>query len=144
MATVNTLLATPRGGFAKALKALYDWLEALSPASFLASVETITHAGSGTETINLNKYHTKFVSNGAAKAAAIGDGTGAVVGQRKLITLQTRVGGSDTIVLDHANMLNAAGSAASSCILDAANEFILLEWRGSKWQTMVASAGVIS
>lgn len=143
MPAVDTKLAIPRTGFAKALKAFYDFVEKFSFKTILDAYETVTMAASPQD-VDLDYYETKVVTAGVGQVLNIGNGTGVKVGHRKLITLQTRTGGSDTVVLDHANMNNAAGSAASSCVLDAANEFILLEWRGSKWQTIVASAGVIS
>jgi hypothetical protein len=109
------------------------------------SEETVTTNGDASSEVGLDRYHSKIVSGGSAgtEDLNIGDGTGAIVGQRKLITFLTRTNASDSIVLDHANF-SQASATITAIALDAAGEFILAEWQGAKWEIIKASSGVVT
>lgn len=130
----------PLSNLSKSLKKLYAFLAAAP--HFLNDFEVVTVSATASSTDN-TVYRTKVNGGGSARVLNVGNGAGAVVGQRKLVTLDTFTSG-DTVVMDHANMLTAAGSAAAGCVLDALNEFVLLEWTGAKWKAIYSSAGVVS
>lgn len=130
----------PLTAFPRAMRKLYSFLNAA--ANFINDYEQVTTGATAT-TADMTVYATRIKTNGAARVLNVGNGAGAVVGQRKLIQIVDFTA-THTVVLDHANMVLANGNAAAACVLDAANEFILLEWNGAKWQTRYASTGVIS
>jgi hypothetical protein len=101
-------------------------------------------SGAAAITLDISVYQSVITTGGTAGSedVNIGDGTGAVVGQRKLVTLGTRTDGSDVVNLDHANIHNASGTQCTNVDLDAANEFVLVEWTGSEWQIIYANATV--
>ena len=100
------------------------------------------YSGATAVTIDVATYHVKITTGGTAGSedVSIGDGTGARVGERKLITLAVRTDGSDVVNLDHANCVNATGTTLTNLDMDAAGEFVLLEWNGTKWQIIYADA----
>lgn len=89
-------------------------------------------------------YRTGIISSGAGASAnvTIGDGAGAVVGQRKLIEFADKVDESDVISLDHANIETSAGVQTTNVDLDDSGEFVLLEWTGAKWRIKYSAATV--
>lgn len=95
--------------------------------------------------VDLDVYHSQLTTSGSegAEEAEVGDGTGVVVGHRKLITLATRTHASDSVTLDDANISQGADTI-TAVELDAAGEFILLEWQGASWEVIKASTGVVS
>jgi hypothetical protein len=98
--------------------------------------ETIL-SGAVAKAVDLGVYHTQIVTGATegSEDVTVGDGTGAVVGQRKLVTLVTRSHASDVVNLDHANMVDTDGSTAlTNMDLDAEGEFLLAFWNGAKWQ----------
>lgn len=100
--------------------------------------------GASTVALDLDPYETRITTGDTdgTENVTIGNGSTAIVGQRKLVTLETRVG-TDTVSLDHANILNASGTQATNVDLDAAGEFVLLEYVGSnKWQVRAANATI--
>lgn len=130
----------PLSNLSKSLKKLYTFLAAA--ANFINDFEVVTVSATASSTDN-TVYRTKVIGGGAARVLNVGNGAGAVVGQRKLVTLDTFTAG-DTVVLDHANMLNASGTAPAGCVLDALNEFVLLEWTGAKWKAIYSATGVVT
>lgn len=93
--------------------------------------------GSVAVAANLKVYQTLITTGDTDgnESLTLGNGTGVVIGTRKLIKLQTRTG-TDTVVLDHANIVNAAGAALSAATMDAAGETLVVEWNGTKWQAI--------
>lgn len=107
--------------------------------NLLAESEAVTAPGA----CDISVYRTAVTSSGAGSAAlTIGDGTGAIVGQRKLIELADLVEDGDVVALDHANWESSAGVALTALELDDAGEFVLGEWTGSKWRVIHSSATV--
>lgn len=102
-------------------------------------------SGATTLSLDLGPYETRVISGGTAGSenVTIGTGSTAIVGQRKLVTFLTRTNASDVLNLDHANILNSSGTQATNVDLDAAGEFVLLEYVGSsKWQVRAANATI--
>jgi hypothetical protein len=114
-------------------------------AADIATVEHVRTNGSTATTANLAVYQTSVTSSGSAGAETlnVGDGTGAVIGQRKLVTLATRTNAADSVALDDTHCAQGADTI-TAVVLDAAGEFVLLEWRGTKWEVIKASAGVVA
>lgn len=106
--------------------------------------EVATNGDTATE-LSLEVYQSVITTGGSegAEEATLGDGTGAIVGQRKLITLDTLTHASDSVTLDHANFA-VPDETITAIELDAAGEFLLAEWNGAKWQVIYASAGVVT
>lgn len=127
----------PMSAFPRALKALYNFF-ANSP-NLIETFEDKSAAGA----LSLTKYQSRLTVTLAATAFTLGNGAGVTVGTRKLITCAARTA-PGTAALDHANIVDPAGTQATAVVLDAANEFILVEWRGAKWHTIAATAGVVS
>ncbi|MFM8750973.1 hypothetical protein [Rhabdaerophilum sp.] len=69
---------------------------------------------------------------GIARAVQVGT-AGQFAGQRKLIRLVTRTGGSDTFTLDAASLLKPSGAPVTSLTFNAAGQSALLEWNGRRW-----------
>lgn len=109
----------------------------------LDTAETVT-TGASPVALDLVSYKATVTTGGTAggEDLTIGDGTGAVIGQRKLVTLGTRTDASDVVSLDHANIVNASGTQTTNCDLDAAGEYVLLEWNGAKWQIVYTNGTV--
>lgn len=134
----------PVGGFPKALRQLYAFFR--SGPNFINDFELLT-SGTVAKNVDTTIYETQVVSGGlgAGELLNIGNGATAKVGQRKLITLKTRTGGSDVVTLDKTNMVKSDGSTQpTTAALDAAGEFVLVEWNGTKWQVVYFKAGVIT
>jgi len=131
----------PENALKHTLEALYDFLKA-SPNMLNESVPLTT--GAAPVSPDLTVYETKITSGGTAGSEDlnVGDGTGAIIGQRHLFTFETRTNGSDVINFDHANMDD--GLTITDVSMDAADEFILLEWNGLKWQIIYSAAGVVT
>ena len=130
----------PISNLAKSLKKLFAFFNAAP--NFVNDFDTATMTAVATA-LDISVYQTKVTTGGVGRSLTIGNGAGAFVGQRKLVTI---VGftASDTVIMDHANMLTAAGGAAAGCVLDALNEFVLLEWTGLKWKAIYSAAGVVT
>lgn len=130
----------PLRALSKTLRKLYDFIKAAP--NFINDFEAITTSDT-TNAVDITVYRTSVTTGGVGKGLTVGNGAGAYVGQRKLITVDGFTA-THTVVMDHANMLTAAGSAAAGCVLDALNEYVLLEWTGSKWKAIYSAAGVVS
>lgn len=130
----------PRTNMPRALKALLDWLDN-APWHINNSVETI-NGTVAVQAASLTRYKTIVNLAHVGDNVTIGNGSGVVEGFRKLIKAGTRAG-SSTCILDHAN-IKSGGSPATAAVLDAANEFVLLEWRGDAWHVIAASSGVVT
>lgn len=87
----------------------------------------------------LTSYRTNIVTGGTAGTEVLGVPDGAYPGQRKLFWLQTRTDGADVVSFTMTNIEEnlivggGAAGAATALVLDAANEYALLEWTGAKW-----------
>lgn len=141
---------TGQGG-ARGLPAANEGRDAfLDAAGNLTNSEEQLTSGAAAIVPSHKPYSTQIVTGGTAGSedVTLGDGTAsadndaAVVGQRKLLTLKTRTNGSDVVNLDHANMANAAGTDATNADMDAAGEFFLVEWNGTKWQVVYTNATI--
>lgn len=99
-------------------------------------------SGSSAVSVDTAVYKTEITTGGTAGSedVNIGDGTGAVIGERHLIELTTRTNASDVVNLDHLNVHNAAGTALTNLDMDAEGEFVLVEWTGSEWQIIYSDA----
>lgn len=125
----------PRNHFPSSLAKLYDWLDgadavatkhsAATAATFQAYESKVTTDGNGTNAYNL------------------GNAPAIQPGRRKLVTLAVKGAAGDSVVVDFANVSQGADTIAS-VILDTAGEFLLVEWRGAKWEVIAASAGVVT
>lgn len=139
-----------RGAFKHALKSFYDTL--LGAANLLNESEEVTTGASTKDTDN-TVYETEVVTGGTAGAEDLDPTTGTIVGQRKLITLKTRTNASDVVnvvVTDVVRWIHSGvasdpltTAAVSNLDLDAAGEYALLEWNGSKWNVIYTN-GTIS
>lgn len=123
---------------------LEEFYEDLQGAPNMVNEAEAVASGAVALTLDPSVYGAEITTGGTAGSEDVnlGDGTGAVVGQRKLITLSVRTNASDVVNLDHANMVNAAGTTATNVDLDAAGEFVLLEWNGAKWQVVYTNGTV--
>lgn len=119
------------------VKTEVESLQAQSPVAI--SVESIT-VDDTTQEISLDVYHTQCVTDNASSLASLADGT--IAGQRKLITLLTQGTGGDEIALDETNIHNASGVQATGVTFDAEDEFLLVEWTGSEWHAVYATATI--
>ncbi|MCP3980742.1 MAG: hypothetical protein GY716_15680 [bacterium] len=126
----------PSTGLRRSLDALYDFL---AGAPSLLNEDEARTSGASEITLDITQYQST-ITTGATEGSedvSVGDGTGAIVGQRKLITLGTRSHASDVVNLDHANMVDTDGSTAlTNMDLDAADEFWLGQWNGTAWVTI--------
>jgi hypothetical protein len=109
----------------------------------LRSTETLVTAAAA-RAVSLDSYETVLKTGGTAGAelVTIGDGTGAIIGQRKLIRVGTRTNGSDVPTLDYANIVNASGVQTTVVSLAAVGTFILLAWNGAKWQVIYGNGTI--
>lgn len=105
-----------------------------------ATLGTTTAGAAPDATLTVFESKITTAGAGASEDFNVGDGTGVRVGTRKLVTLAVRSDASDVVNLDHANCVNASGTQLTNLDLDAADEFVLLEWNGSKWQIVYANA----
>ena len=122
---------------------LGDFYAKLAGATIPGAFEART-SGAAAIQVDLSIYETKLTTGGTAgtESVTLGDGAGVTVGHRKLVTLKTRTNAADVVSLDHANLANKSGVQATNVDLDAAGEFCLVEWNGSKWQIVHANATV--
>jgi len=112
---------------------------------FFGEYEELSSSDAAAVDVDLTTYETKLTTGGSAGSedVNVGDGSDALaIGQRKLITLDTRTDASDVVNLDHANIVNASGVQTTNVDLDAEGEFVLLEWNGAKWQIIYSDATV--
>lgn len=114
------------------------------PNNILTS-ESVATNGDDAVNCDVSVYQTIVTSSGSEgeEDLNIGDGTGVTVGTRHLVTFATRTHASDSIVMDDAN-ITVTGSTVTAVELDAAGEFILLEWQGASWEVIKASSGVVT
>lgn len=127
-----------RTGRPRSLAQFYD---DLASAPNLISDDEPLFSGASAVPVDLTVYQTKITTGGTAGSedVTLGDGTGTVtpiVGQQHLITLETRTNASDVVNLDHANMVDSAGTDLTNMDLDAAGEFVLVRWTGTKWKVL--------
>ena len=108
-------------------------------AAVSISEETIT-VDDTTQEVSLSVFNTKAETENAASVASLADGT--IPGQRKLITLATQGTGGDQLTLDGTNIHNLSAVQSTGVVFDAEGEFLLVEWTGSEWQEVYASATV--
>lgn len=103
-------------------------------------VENITTNDTDTLPVDVEVYETKIQTAGSESAEMISIPDGTVVGQRKLITV-TAIGAAGTAVgVAFTNIVNASAVQLTGCSMDADDEFLLLEWNGSKWQVVYSAA----
>ena len=127
-----------QGGYAHGMGKFYD--ELTEAPNLINEYDEVTTGGTATA-LDLTVYQSKVTTGGTAgnESLTLGNGSGAIVGQKKLITMVTRTHASDVIVLDHANILALDGVALQAAALDAEGEFLLVEWTGVKWQAIWAN-----
>ena len=103
-------------------------------------VKVVT-TGATAVSVDPGAYKTEIITGGTAASEDfnLGDGTGVEIGTRRLVYLKTLSDASDVINLDHANCVNVSGTQYTNLDLDAADEFLLTEWNGAKWQTIYVS-----
>lgn len=109
------------------------------------SFEEVETNGEDPTELDISVYQSKITTGGteAAEEAEIGDGTGAIIGQRKLIVLESLGDAADSVILDDANF-SQADDTISAIELDEEGEFVLAEWQGASWEIIKASDGVVS
>lgn len=101
--------------------------------------EELTLVEDETAILSLTVYHSILTSSGEIDdEAALNDGTGVTIGTRKLVTLNDRAT-TGVVALDHLNIVNSAGAALDAVVLDADDEFLLVEWNGVKWKELYSS-----
>lgn len=110
--------------------------------NLLNDFEQITTA-EATNAMDISVYRTSVTTGGVGKNLTIGNGTGAIVGQRKLVTVDGFTA-SHTVILDAANILLIAGSQAANVVLTALGQYLLLEWTGAKWKIIYGTAGTMN
>lgn len=126
-------------------------IEAIAEAVALAvseeavADEVVSTNGDAAEALSVSVFKSTLVTSGSegAEEAELGDGSGVEIGTRKLIVLGTRTHADDSVVLDDANFSQGADSI-TAIALDAANEFLLVEWQGASWEVIKASSGVVA
>lgn len=114
-------------------------------SSDIRTSESLTTNGSTATALGLTVYQSILTTGASegAESATIGDGTGVTVGHQKLITLGTLSDASDSVTLDDSNF-SQGSDTITAIALDAAGEFLLAQWRGSSWEIISASSGVVS
>lgn len=117
---------------------------AFNDVSNLNSTEDVATSGTP-EAVDITVYETLVTSGGTqgAESLTIGDGTGAKIGQRKLIYLETLTDPSDSVALDDTNFSQGADTI-TAIAFDAADEYLLAEWQGASWEIIAAASGVVS
>ena len=95
-----------------------------------------------TQVISTDAYETRLTTSGTEDAELISIANGTIIGERKLLILKTLGESADSVTLAHANVVNASGTAATGVTFDAANEFLLIEWNGTKWQAIYTTATI--
>ena len=123
-------------GLKKSLAGFYNFLEA-APSIINESISQVT--GGSAIDCDISVYKSEVTTGGSAGAETMNVADGTIVGQRKLIELVTLTDPSDNVLLS-GNFVDASASALTSVTLDAADEFHLMEWNGSNWQTIYTTA----
>jgi hypothetical protein len=99
--------------------------------------------GAVDQVVDVGVYQTKVTTGGTqgVENLAVGDGTGVVIGTRKLIVLENLSDPSDVLTLDAANIVIEEIAAhalvdtdLSDVTMDAEGAFLMLEWNGAKWE----------
>jgi hypothetical protein len=98
----------------------------------------------GSTNITLDAYSTVITTGASQGNESVVLPSGTYVGQRKHVKLGTRSHASDVVVFNHALIENAAGTAATGCTMDAANEMACFEWTGAKWRAIYISGTTIT
>jgi hypothetical protein len=62
------------------------------------------------------------------------------VGQRKIVRLATRGGGSDTFTMDATSLVRSTGAAVASLTFNALGQTAYFEWNGAKWTVLSTTA----
>lgn len=94
------------------------------------------------QVVSMDAYETRLTTAGTEGVENISLANGTIIGERKLFILKTLGNASDSVKLAHANVVNAAGIAATGVTFDAINEYCLLEWNGAKWQAIYTTATI--
>jgi hypothetical protein len=117
----------------------------VNPNAILATFEALASNPTTPSAVDLTVYETRVTTTGseAAEEITLGDGTGAVVGQRKLIT-GTLGHANDAVTLDHANMADVDGGALAAVSIDATGGFVLVEWNGTAWQVIYSGDATVT
>ena len=125
----------PREHMGKSLAKLFDWLDGTVGVQTSHTVST---------TAGFKHYETAFTTDGTGtQAVAMPASPGVQVGKRKLFTLASKGANGDTVVFA-AGSFSKAALAVSAVVLSAVNDFLLVEYRGSKWEVIAASNGVVT
>lgn len=115
----------------------------------LASSESRT-SGASEIVLDLKPYQSLLTTGGTqgSEDVSLGDGTAsadnaaAVIGQRKLVYLAVLGDTGDVAALDFANIVDTDGAALQAAELDAADEWVLVEWNGAAWQVVYHNATI--
>ncbi len=119
-----------------------DVLSELTPV-----VETLATKAAGL-TATLTAYSSECVTEGTGAANGVTLPAGEYVGQRKYFKLKTRTHASDTVSFVMTNVMTGGiygqtpDTGATALVLDAANEDVLFEWTGSKWNVVFCTGTV--
>lgn len=123
-------------GLRHSLQALYNKFDGLEART----------SGAAAITLDTAFYKSEITSGGTAGSEDVnlGDGTGIEIGERKLVEFTVETNAADVLNLDHANMVNAAGTAATNVDLTGVGDSILFEWNGTAWQVVYNNGGTVA
>jgi hypothetical protein len=79
-------------------------------------------------------------ASGLARVVNVGVAGPFYIGQRKIVRLATRAGGSDTFTMDATSLERTTGAAVTSLTFNAAGQTAYLEWDGAKWAVLSTTA----
>jgi hypothetical protein len=101
--------------------------------------EAVSTNGDAAVVVGVGFYETKITTSGSEGAEDIELVDGVYIGQRKLVTLAVEGHADDVVSFDNGDdMFSTAGAALASLTIDAADGFVLLEWRGA-WHVIALS-----
>lgn len=129
----------PTDHLSRSLATVYDFLD--NAPTIINESEAVT-TGATSKAADTTVYQTVLTTGATAGAEALTIANGTIPGQRKLLTLETLGGVGDSVAVAFANVVNAAGTQATGVVLDAAGEYLLLEWTGAKWKVIYGTATV--
>lgn len=109
----------------------------------LYSKETVVTNDTTPTLIGLDAYNSYLVTSGSEGAEDIAIPDGVSLGQRKLITLIGEGHADDSVDMDYAN-LSVPGQTISAVAFSDIGDQLLLEWQGTSWVVLAASAGVVT
>lgn len=114
-------------------------------ANNISSYESVTTNGDAPVEMSNAHYESRITSGGSAggEDLSFDSVVSPIVGQRKLVTFENQTDESDAIALPEGE-ISQAGDTISTVVLNVSGDFILLEWRGSKWEVIAASDGVVT